>query len=188
MTREFRLVRAGKCPTSSMGGGSLALLLEPRCSKFRGELTSLQAICSLELESLGVQPSPMWGASPFILQGGASCLHISIEVSWFRPGGPSSSSVGGPCPVGREWRGWCQVSFLGRWVVKLLSRLCPVGVASPLSRSHGGRLLSCPSVRAPPSVSLLHVLPGVASDRRTARLLRGALPRSSGAALSQSLA
>jgi len=70
MTREFRLVRAGKCPTSSMGGGSLALFLEPRCSKFRGELTSLQTVCSLEPESLGVKPSPTWGASPFIVQGG----------------------------------------------------------------------------------------------------------------------
>ena len=86
MTREFRLVRAGKCPTSSMGGGSLALLLEPRCSKFRGEFTSFQAICSLELESLGVKPSPTWEALPFILQGGPPYLHISIVVSWSAQG------------------------------------------------------------------------------------------------------
>jgi len=39
------------------------------------------------------------------------------------PGDPSSSSVGGPSPVGREWRGLCQVGVLGRRVVKLLSRL-----------------------------------------------------------------
>ena len=58
---------------------------------------------SLGVEHLGVQPLPTWGASPFIVQGGAPCLHISIVVSWFHSGGLSSSSVVGAHPVGREW-------------------------------------------------------------------------------------
>ena len=122
MTREFRLVRAEKCPTSSMGGGSLALLLEPRCSKFSGELTSLQAVCSLELEYLGIQPSPTWGVSPFILQGGAPYLHIYIVMSWSAWG--SFVFVSRRVPPGRSGvERLCQVGFLGRRVVKLLSHL-----------------------------------------------------------------
>ena len=47
------------------GWCSCSIALEPRYSKFRGELASFQAVCSLRVE-----PSPMWGASPFIVQGG----------------------------------------------------------------------------------------------------------------------
>ena len=43
-----------------------SITLEPVCSKFRGELTSW----SSSVEPLGVQPFPMWGAFPFIVQGG----------------------------------------------------------------------------------------------------------------------
>ena len=133
MTREFRLVRAGKCPTSSMGGGSLALFLEPRCSKFRGELTSLQTVCSLEPESLGVKPSPTWGASPFIVQGGPP-VYIYLSRC------PSSARgtfifVSRRAPLGRsgvkrlvlDWFSWatgCQ-AIVPSW---------SVGVASVLSR------------------------------------------------------
>ena len=174
-------------PYVQYGGGSLALFLEPRCSKFRGELTRLQTVCFLEPESLGVEPSPTWGASPFIVQGGPLFTYIYRGVLVL-PGGPLSSSVGGPRLVGQEWRGLSQVGFLGRRVVKLLSRPWSVGVVSPLARSLGGRLLSCPSIWDPPSVPPLHVLPCVDSARRTAHPLRSALPRSGGAALSQKLA
>ena len=95
-----------------MGGGSLALLLEPRCSKFRGEFTSFQAICSLELESLGVKPSPTWEALPFILQGGAPDLHISIVISW--SAGGSFVFVSRWVPLGRSGvERLCLVDFLG---------------------------------------------------------------------------
>ena len=49
------------------GWCSCSIALEPRCSKFRGELTSW----SSSVEPVGVQPIPMWGAFPFIVQGGA---------------------------------------------------------------------------------------------------------------------
>ena len=160
MTREFRLVRAGKCPTSSMGGGSLALLLEPRCLKFRGELTNFQAVCSLELQSLGVEPSPPWGASPFILQGGAPCLHISIKVSWFRPGVLHLRQLVGPARSVGSGETCVRSVFLGNW----LSSCCLVSGQSEWLRHSVGHLLSCLSVWAPPSVSSLHVLSYVASD------------------------
>ena len=108
-----------------MGGGSLALLLEPRCSKFRGELTSLQAVCSLGVEPLGVQPSPTWGSSPFIVQGGASCLHISIVVSWFCPGVLNlcqSSAPPGWSGVERLVCGWFWVAGCLAIVPSLVSR------------------------------------------------------------------
>ena len=41
------------------------------------------------------------GVFPFIVQGGASCLHISIVVSWFRPGVLHLCQSSGPArPVG----------------------------------------------------------------------------------------
>ena len=127
-----------------------------------------------------------------LLRGELPLLYFKVEpliyifLSWCLgpSGGSLSSSVSGPCPVGRQWRGLCQVGFLGRWVVKLLSRLWSVRLALPL----GGRLLSCPSVHMPPFVPLRLVLPCVASDRRMARPLGSVLPRSGGTVLSQSLA
>ena len=44
-----------------------SIALEPGCSKFRGKLTSW----SSSVEPVRVQPFPMWGAFPFIVQGGA---------------------------------------------------------------------------------------------------------------------
>src|SRR6185436_14254018 len=49
------------------GWCSCSIALEPRCSKFRGALTSW----SSSVEPLGVQPFPTWGAFPFIVKGGA---------------------------------------------------------------------------------------------------------------------
>ena len=50
MSREFRLVRVGKCPTSSIG---VVLLLYSQVLKVGEELTSFQAVdCSLELSLL----------------------------------------------------------------------------------------------------------------------------------------
>ena len=108
-----------------MGGGSLALLLEPRCSKFRGELTSFQAICSLELESLGVKPSPTWEALPFILQGGAPYLHISIMVSRSIRGFfvfVSQRALSGRSAVERLVSGWFWVTGCLAVVPSLVSR------------------------------------------------------------------
>ena len=61
---------------------SRSIALEPRCSKFRGELTSW----SSSVEPVGVQPFPTWEAFPFIVQGGAPHLHLSSVVSWHRQG------------------------------------------------------------------------------------------------------
>ena len=127
-----------------MRGGSLALLLEllePRCSKFRGELTSFQAICSLELESLGVKPSPTWEALPFILQGGAPDLHISIVISWSarwvlrlrQSAGPARSVGSGEAVSGRfSWAMGCQ-DAVPSW---------SVGVALVLDK--GSAVVLCP--------------------------------------------
>ena len=49
------------------GWYSCSITLDPRCSKFRGELTSW----SSSVEPVRVQPFPTWGAFPFIVQGGA---------------------------------------------------------------------------------------------------------------------
>ena len=49
------------------GWCSRSIALEPGCSKFRGELTSW----SSSVGPVGAQPFPMWGAFPFIVQGGA---------------------------------------------------------------------------------------------------------------------
>ena len=46
---------------------SCSILLKPRCSKFRGELTSW----SSSVEPVRIQPPPTWEAFPFIVQGGA---------------------------------------------------------------------------------------------------------------------
>ena len=118
-----------------MGGGSLALLLEPRCSKFRGELTSLQEICSLELESLRVEPSPTWGASPFIVQGGAPCLHISIVGSWFRPRVLRLCQSSGPARLVGSGEACVRLVFLDDG----LSSCCPVLGQSGWLRHSVGR-------------------------------------------------
>jgi hypothetical protein len=110
-----------------------------QCSK-----GSLQAFKQYVLSSLNLSES-----NP-LLRGGLSLLYfkvgprIYIFLSWCLgpPGGLSSSSVGGPGPVGWQWRGLCQVGFLGRRVVNLLSRVWSVRVALPLGRAVGGHLLS----------------------------------------------
>ena len=70
-----------------MGVVFLALLLSsPGAQSSEVILQAFQAVCYLGVESLGVQPVSTWGAFPFIVQGGAPYLHLSIEVSWFRLG------------------------------------------------------------------------------------------------------
>ena len=54
-----------------------SIALEPGWSKFKGELTSW----SRSVEPMRVQPFPMWGAFPFIVQGGVpiySCLALCL--------------------------------------------------------------------------------------------------------------
>jgi hypothetical protein len=171
------------CPV--WGWCSCSIALDPRCSKFRGELKSLQAVCSLGVEPLGVQPSPTWGSSSFIVQGGASCLHISIVVSWFRPGVLhlcQSSAPPGRSGVERLVSGWFWATGCLTVVPSLVSR---GGFAT---RSVAGRSSPILSVPAPSSVALPCILPCVDSAWRTAHPLRSALPRSGGAALSHPLA
>ena len=107
-------------PYVQYGGGVLALLLSsPSAQNSEGSLQAFQAVCFLGVEPLGVQPFPTWGASPFIVQGGPPCLHISIVVSWLRLGvlhlrqslGPTQSVGSG------DWRGLSQVGFFGQRVV-----------------------------------------------------------------------
>ena len=136
------------------------MLLEPRCSKFRGELTSLQVVCSLRVEPLGVQPSLTWGASPFIVQDGAPCLHISKVVSWFCPRVLHPRQSSGPARSVGSGEACVRLVFLDDG----LSSCCPVLGQSGWLRHSVGHLLSCLSIWAPPSVSSLHVLSCVASD------------------------
>ena len=89
---------------------------------FKGELTSFQEVCSLELESLGVEPSPTWGASPFIAQGGPLCLHLSIKVSWFRPGVLHLRQSSSPARSIGSGEACVRLIFLGDG----LSSCCPV--------------------------------------------------------------
>ena len=57
-----------KCPTSSMGGGVLALLFSsPGAQNSEGSLQTGQAVSN----PWEFNPFPTWGASPFIVQGGA---------------------------------------------------------------------------------------------------------------------
>ena len=81
------------------GWCSCSIALEPGCSKFRGELTSW----SSSVEPVRVQPFPMWGAFPFIAQGGAPiyrylalCLGtIGAQIVLVsRRGPPGRSGVG----------------------------------------------------------------------------------------------
>ena len=172
-----------------MGGGVLALLLSsPGAQSSEG---SLQPVSSSMLSGSRTSMSPtlyyVRGFPFYSSRWGPLFTYIYCSVLVLHEG-PSSSSVVRPRPVGWEWRGSCQVGFLGRRVVWLLSRPWSVGVAWPLGRSLGGHLLSCPSIPAPPSVALPRVPPCVASARRTARPLMGALPQSDGAVLSHPLA
>ena len=121
------------CPTSSMGGGVLALLLSSLgCSKFRGELTSWSS--SVEppgVQPLGVQPFPTWGAFPFIVQGGAPiykylalCLG-TVEVCFVlvsRRGPLGRSRVGRLDPGGLLGQGMILVIFSDN----AFPRCCPI--------------------------------------------------------------
>jgi len=122
MTREFRLVRAKKCPTSSMGVVLSLYCSSPGAQSSEGSLQAFKQC----VQSLKVEHSPTWGASPFILQGGAPCLHISIEVSWFRPGVLYLRQSAGPARLVGSAEACVRMVFLGDG----LSSYCPVSSQS----------------------------------------------------------
>ena len=143
MTREFRPVRAGKCPKSSMGVVFSLYCSSPGAQSSEG---SLQAFNQF-VQSLGVEPSPTWGASPFIVQGGPPCLHISIEVSWFRPGVLHLRQPAGPARSVGSGEAGVRSVFLGDG----LSNCSPVSGQSGWLRHSVGRsevvsFLVCPYV------------------------------------------
>jgi hypothetical protein len=86
-----------KCFTSSEGGGSLFMLLEPKCSKWEEiyKLSSESMICV----SRSLYLYPTWGA-PFIVQGGA---HLQSSSAMYGSGGSRLHVVGrGPPPCQSE--------------------------------------------------------------------------------------
>ena len=155
------------------GWSSCSIALEPGCSKFRGELTSW----SSSVEPRGFQPFPMWGAFPFIVQGGAPfyrylalCLG-TVEVQFIlvsRRGPLDRSGVGRLDPG----------DLLGQHVPPVLSHPGSVGTARPLGWSLGGLLRSCPPEPTFLVCGTIACLSCVAPVSRTARPVRGVLPRS----------
>ena len=103
---------------SSMEGlCSYSIALEPGCSKFRGELTSLS---SSMLSGSRISRSPTLsyvGGFPFYSSRWGPLFTYIYRDVLVPPGSPSSSSVAGAHSVGREWRGMGPVGFLGQWVV-----------------------------------------------------------------------
>ena len=118
----------------------------------------------------------MLGAFPFIVQGGAP-IYMYLALCLGTVGCPSSLSVIGAHSVSREWGGLILVGFLGQRVVQALSHPWPVGAAWSLGWALGDHLQSYP----PGSMSLICRatlrLSCVTLVRRTARPVRGALPR-----------
>ena len=157
-----------------MGGGVLALLLSsPGAQSSEG---SLQAESS-SLEPLGVQPFPMWGAFPFIVQGEAP-IYIYLALCLGTVGVPFVP-VSHRGPLGRSGVGrFDPGDLLGRRVVQVLSHPRPVGAAWSVGWPLGDYLQSCP----PRPTSLVcrasPCLPCVAPASGTACLVRGALSRS----------
>ena len=101
-------------PYVQYGGGVLALFLSsPGAQSSEGSLQAFQAVCYLGVESLGVQPVSTWGAFPFIVQGGAPYLHISIVMSWFRLGVLHLRQSPGPTQSVGSGEAWAQLVFLG---------------------------------------------------------------------------
>ena len=91
---------------------------------FRGELTSW----SSSVEPLGVQPFSMWGAFPFIVQGGAP-IYIYL-VLCLGTVGVSFILVSRRGPLGQLRVGRLDPGdLLGRRVVQVLSHPRPAGVA-----------------------------------------------------------
>ena len=88
-----------------MRGGSLFVLLEPRCSKWRGAYK----LSSGELSDLSF---PTLRVPPFISQGGVS-IYIFLSWSLEQVGDPSSGSIGRSHTTGRAWRGCVRLDFLG---------------------------------------------------------------------------
>ena len=162
------------CPTSSMRGGVLALLLSgPGCSKFKGELTSW----SNSVEPLGVQPFPTWAAFPFIVQGGAPIyIYLALCLGTI---GVSFVLVSRRGPLGRPGVGKLDPGdLLGRRAALVLSHPGSVRAARQLGWSLGGHLRSCPPGPTPLIRRATSPPPCVAPARRVAHPVRGALPRS----------
>ena len=136
-------------------GDSLTLLLEPMCSKLE---RSLQAFKQWTV--LSNSPSYVRGFPFYTSRWTPRFTYFYRDILVCRG---SFVFVSRRVPLGRSGvERLCLVGFLGRRVVKLLSRPRSVGVACPLKWSLGGRLLSCPFVPAPLSVVLPRVLPCVA--------------------------
>ena len=166
------------------GGGVLALLLSSLgCSKFREELTSW----SSSVEPLGVQPFPMWGAFPFIVQGGAP-IYIYLALSLGTVGVPFVL-VSRRDPLGRSGVGRLDPDdllgqrvilaiFLGNELSTVLSHPGSVGAARSLRWSFGGHLRSCPSGPMFLISRATLCFPCVAPASGAAHPVRGALPRS----------
>ena len=111
------------CPTSSMGGGVLALLLSsPGAQSSEG---SLQTVSS-NVEPLGVQPFPTRGALPFIVHGGPPIyiyLALCLGSVW-----ESFVFVSHWGPLGQSGVGWFESGWFS-WVTG-----CPSVVPSWASR------------------------------------------------------
>ena len=128
-------------PYVQYGGGVLTLLLSsPGAQSSEGSLQAFQAVCFLGVEPIGVQLFPTWGGFPFYSSRWGPLFTYIYHGVLVLPGGPSSSSVGESRSVGQEWRGRVWFFFLGRRVVKMLSRL---GQLEWLQHSVGAWRSSC---------------------------------------------
>ena len=121
--------------------------------------------------------SPRWAPFTYIWR----CV---LDLS----GSPLSSSVVEAHSVSREWDGLSPVGFLGQRVIQVLSHPGSVGISWSLGWSLGDHLRSYPPV---PTLLICRATsrpPHVAPACRTARPVRGALPRLGRAVWSRSLA
>ena len=160
-------------------GDSLALLLEPMCSKLERSLQAFKQWTVLSNSPSYVRGFPFYTSRwtprfTYFYRDILVCRGSFVFVSRWVPLGRSG--------VERL----CLVGFLGRRVVKLMSHL---GKPEWLRCSVGARRSSSPlSVRMGASVRIGAARPSPrASCPRTTRPLRGALTRSGDLALSRSL-
>ena len=132
------------------GWCSCSIALEPGCSKFRGEITSLS---SNVLSGCRISRSPTRfyvGGFPFYSSRWGPLFTYIYRGVLVPPGSSLFSLVVGAHSVSREWGNLSLASFLAQWVVwVVLSHPWSVGMTSPLGRSLGGCLLSYPPVPMP---------------------------------------
>ena len=99
------------------GWCSCSIPLEPGCSKFRGELTSLSSSVLSWSRTYRSPTLSYVGGFPFYSSRWGPLFTYIYHGVLVPPGGPSSSSVIGAHSVGREWRGLSLVGSLGQRVV-----------------------------------------------------------------------